>query len=136
MMACSTWSWTKSAYDFLYNISENGHRTPRGYAFVTYSSATSATNAIEVLHNTRVMARPLVVRYANRMDYSRDGPSVPIPSVLRAGGKAKTKLGEQEKIKALEEKLKLLEKTSSSEFKLHQATLPVRTKPYDKAVKK
>ena len=46
-----------ASYDFLYNVSENGHRTPRGYSFITYSSPDSAAAAVKQLHRKRILNR-------------------------------------------------------------------------------
>ena len=46
-----------SSFDFLYHINERGGRIPRGYAFVTYQSVTSAVEALKVLHKTKILTK-------------------------------------------------------------------------------
>merc|ERR1711860_29391 len=40
-------------FDFLYHINDRGDRTPRGYAFVTFGSGNSASEAIKCLHKKK-----------------------------------------------------------------------------------
>ena len=54
-----------SSFDFLYTITETGKRHPRGYAFVTYTSAASAGAATKALNGVKVMSKEVVVRPAN-----------------------------------------------------------------------
>ena len=56
---------TVSQFDFLYNINDAGKRCPRGYAFATFSSQSSAENAIKDLNKTTLMGREIIVRLAN-----------------------------------------------------------------------
>ena len=112
---------TVSQFDFLYNISETGKRTPRGYAFVTFSSQQSAENAIKSLNKTEVLGRDILVRLANPKtdpDYSSSNRKI-IPAALKAGSKQSlTSSQKVDKIKQLEEKLKRMEKSTTSEFKI------------------
>jgi len=120
-------------YDFLYNISEAGKRTPRGYAFVTYPNIEVAEKAMCNLNKTPVLGRDIVVRLANpKSDHSKTNRRV-IPAALKAG--SKQSLSESEKafkIRQLEEKLKKMENSSQSEFKISSMPLRDRKKPYTK----
>jgi len=110
-----------SQFDFLYNISETGKRTPRGYAFVTFSSQHCAENAIKSLNKTEVLGRNILVRLANPKtdpDYSSSNRKI-IPAALKAGSKQSLTTSQKvDKIKQLEEKLKRMEKSTKSDFKI------------------
>jgi RNA recognition motif-containing protein len=121
-----------SQYDFLYHISDTGRRTPRGYAFVTFSTMSSAEKAMEALNKTTVLGRELLVRLANpKTDPSGSSRKV-IPAALKAGSKQTLSESEKaRKIRDLEEKLKRMENSSKSEFKI--CSMPNnKSKPYDK----
>jgi len=124
-----------SQFDFLYNISDAGHRTPRGYCFATFSSESSAENAIKKLNKTEILGREIIVRLANpKTDPEPSGRRKIIPAALKAGGSSKT-LSDTEKlnkIKQLEAKLNQLEKSSVNEFKISSQVCKPKTKPYTK----
>jgi len=127
-----------ASFDFLYHITDSGHRTPRGYAFVTYADPKAAEMAVSHLHNKKVLDRELLVRYANPKSEAQVGinRSRPIPAALKVGGDKKS-LSEKDKvdkIKALEAKLKSME-SSSQEFKLQQSSKSsknTKAKPYSR----
>lgn len=132
---------TVSQFDFLYNISEDGKRCPRGYAFVTFSDSTSAENAIKSLNKTEVMGRELLVRLANPRtdpDYSRSERKI-IPAALKAGSKQSLSQSEKDaKIKQMEAKLKAMERTSENDFKVTSKPSTSATSrhcPYSKSSK-
>jgi len=119
---------TVSQYDFLYHISDAGKRTPRGYAFVTFNTMTSAEKAMASLNKTTVLGRELVVRLANpRTDPLGYGRKM-IPAALKAGSKeTMSETEKSRKIRELEDKLKRMEKSSKSEFKI--TSMPGHSKP-------
>jgi len=122
---------TVSEYDFLYHISDSGKRTPRGYAFVTYSSMASAEKAMASLNKTTVLGRDLLVRLANpRTDPSGSSRKV-IPAALKAGSKETMSNTEKSrKIQELEAKLKRMENSSKSEFKITSMPGHSKHQPY------
>ena len=128
-----------SSFDFLYTITDTGKRYPRGYAFVTYSTATSAEAATKALNGVKVLSRELVVRPANPKTDPVKNPARPIPPALRAGtGDKLSKEQKAMKIKALEAKLARMEKKGEQEeFKI-SAVVPSassshgRKKPYSR----
>jgi len=128
-----------SQFDFLYNLSDAGHRTPRGYCFATFSSEASAENAIKKLNKTEILGREILVRLANpKTDPEPRGTRKIIPAALKAGGSKKS-LSDSEKlnkIKQLEEKLNNLEKSSVNEFKISSNVCKPKTKPYTKQTTK
>ena len=123
-----------SQFDFLYNINDAGARCPRGYAFATFSSQSSAEKAIKNLNKTEIMGREMIVRLANPktdLGYSSANRKI-IPAALKAGSKQSLSSSEKlNKIKQLEEKLKKMEKTPSSEIKI-TPTPSQRHCPYSK----
>jgi len=127
-----------SDFDFLYNISDTGHRTPRGYAFLTYTTASFAATAIDNLNGKKILSRELVVRYANpKSDYGGITHHRPVPAALKAGRTSDELSSDQKarKIQALEAKLKLMEKSSNEEFKLQSTSSSgskSRHKPYSR----
>ena len=122
-----------STFDFLYTITEGGKRYPRGYAFVTYTTAATAEAAIQALHGKKVLGRELVVRLANpRADHTRVA-SRPIPAALKAGGG--TSLSEEQKaarIRALEAKLAGMEGGAREEFRVTAGPSTSQRKPYSR----
>jgi len=124
---------TVSQYDFLYHISDTGRRTPRGYAFVTYSSLSSAEKAMDSLNKTTVLGRELLVRMANPKTDPCGSVRKVIPAALKAGSKHIMSESEKaRKIKALEDKLKRMENSTKSEFKICSMSNHSKSKPYDK----
>jgi len=123
---------TVSQYDYLYHINDTGRRTPRGYAFVTFTTMSSAEKAMDTLNKTTVLGREILVRLANPKTDPIGTPRKVIPAALKAGSKqSMSELEKNKKIRELEEKLKKMEKTSKSEFKI--TSMPnIKSKPYDK----
>ena len=129
-----------SSFDFLYTITETGKRHPRGYAFVTYTSAASAGAATKALNGVKVMSREVVVRPANPKTDPVKTIARPIPPALRAG--TGDKLSDDQKalkIKALEAKLAKMEKKGKEEgeFKIasdlsSSSSSHARKKPYSR----
>eukprot|EP00092_Neocalanus_flemingeri_P029074 GFUD01031561.1.p1 GENE.GFUD01031561.1~~GFUD01031561.1.p1 ORF type:complete len:161 (-),score=47.62 GFUD01031561.1:85-567(-) len=122
---------TVSQYDFLYHISDSGRRTPRGYAFVTFSTLSSAEKAMASLNKTNVLGRELVVRLANPRTDPCGSIRKVIPAALKAGSKeSMTEPEKTRKIRELEDKLKRMERSSKSEFKISSLPNHSRPKPY------
>lgn len=125
-------------FDFLYHISDTGHRSPRGYAFVTFANSASADAAVSSLQGKRVLGRELLVRYANPRSEGGIRPmGRPIPTALKLGGEGGTEAPSETekacKIRALEAKLKSMQ-GSSPDFRLQQPSAPSssRPKPYSR----
>ena len=123
-------------FDFLYHINDAGKRTPRGYAFVTFSAQSSAENAIKSLNKTEILGREIIVRLANPKtdpDYSKNSRKI-IPNALKAGSKTDLSSSEKvDKIKQLEAKLKQMEQSSTSDLKITPIpTSSQRHHPYSK----
>ena len=124
---------TVSQYDFLYHISDCGRRTPRGYAFVTYTTLASAEKAMDSLNKTTVLGRELLVRLANPRTDPGGSVRKLIPAALKAGSKETMSETEKaRKIRELEYKLKKMEKSSKAEFKISSLPNHSKSKPYDK----
>ena len=129
-----------SSFDFLYTITDTGKRYPRGYAFVTYTTATSAEDATKALNGVKVLSRELVVRPANPKTDPVKTPVRPIPPALRAGtGDKLSKEQKALKIKALEAKLAGMERRGEEEeeFKISvvvpsSSSSHGRKKPYSR----
>ena len=128
-----------SSFDFLYTITDTGKRYPRGYAFVTYTTATSAEDASKALNGVKVLSRELVVRPANPKTDPVKTPVRPIPPALRAGtGDKLSKEQKALKIKALEAKLAGMERRGEEEeFKISvvvpsSSSSHGRKKPYSR----
>ena len=128
-----------SSFDFLYTITDTGKRHPRGYAFVTYTTATSAEAATKALNGVKVLSRELVVRPANPKTDPVKTPVRPIPPALRAGtGDKLSKEQKALKIKALEAKLAKMEKKGEEEEFRISVVVPSsssshrRKKPYSR----
>ena len=129
-----------SSFDFLYTITETGKRHPRGYAFVTYTSAASAGAATKALNGVKIMGREVVVRPANPKTDPVKTIARPIPPALRAG--TGDKLSDDQKalkIKALEAKLAKMESKGKEEgeFKIapdlpSSSSSHARKKPYSR----
>lgn len=128
-------------FDFLYNITDDGKRSPRGYAFVTFSSVVSAEKAIKSLNKTDILGREVIVRLANPKtdpDHSKSERKI-IPAALKAGSKQSLSQSEKsEKIKQLEAKLKRMEQSTSQDFKVSTSSSNSSTTrycPYTKSSK-
>lgn len=118
------------SFDFLYHINDRGSRTPRGYAFVTFQSGKSAADAIQHLHKKKILSKELLVRYASaKTDNSQRVGDKPIPAALTAGGKSSqlSAAEKEQKIRQLEAKLKIMQKSGTEEFKVNAGP---RVKPY------
>jgi len=124
---------TVSQYDFLYHITDTGRRTPRGYAFVTFTTLSSAEKAMDTLNKTTVLGREILVRLANpKTDPSGSSRKV-IPAALKAGSKETMSESEKvRKIRELEAKLKKMENSTKSEFKISSMPNNTKSTPYDK----
>jgi len=122
-------------FDFLYHINDRGDRTPRGYAFVTFGSGNSASEAIKCLHKKKILTKELLVRYAAAKTDQVNGSAAgkPIPAALTAGNPAKQSSDADKllKIRQLEAKLRTMEEGSRNhEFKVSSSASSSRKKPY------
>ncbi|OAD58002.1 putative RNA-binding protein 18 [Eufriesea mexicana] len=94
---------------------------PRGYAFVTYKTIQDAKAAKDALHNLKVGAKNIIVRWAHSVtesDMDKPKPKIDIPAL--AGAKKEDKrISRETAIQAIEAKLKLM-KESEEEFELNK----------------
>ncbi|XP_013118071.1 probable RNA-binding protein 18 isoform X2 [Stomoxys calcitrans] len=82
----------------------------RGYAFVTFVKASAAVIALEKLNGHMILNRPIAVRMAKNINYDefeRPKPKIEIPAL--GTGKREGKITREEAIKAIEQKLKIIE---------------------------
>ena len=134
-------------FDFIYShVSDSGsERIPRGYAFVTYDNYVSADTATRTLNGLQVLSKCLKVQISSSnscSSSSSSGSSASLPLSLSMNlDHNKTDsislTSKQNKIKAMEAKLKALER--SDEFKLAVPGVASNCrsqKPYDKPLKK
>ncbi|KAF7406089.1 hypothetical protein HZH68_005458 [Vespula germanica] len=94
---------------------------PRGYAFVTYKTIEDAEAAKDALHNLKVGAKNIVVRWAHSVtepDIEKPKPKIDIPA-LAGAKKDDKKISRETAIQAIEAKLKLM-KESEEEFELNK----------------
>ncbi|KAH8405915.1 hypothetical protein KR222_006346 [Zaprionus bogoriensis] len=83
----------------------------RGYAFVTFTHNEGATNALMKLDGTNVGSRSIAVRLAKNIKYDdlqRPKPRIEIPAL--GSGRREEKISKTEAIRAIEAKLKTLER--------------------------
>ena len=132
-------------FDFLYtHVSDStSERIPRGFAFVTYDNYVSADSATRHLNGVQVLSKCLKVQISsssNSSSTSSSGSSASLPLSLSMNIENKTdsKSSKLSKIKAMEAKLKALER--SDEFKLAVPGIVSSSKrsqkPYEKPLKK
>ena len=96
--------------DFVYGVSADGaKRTPKGYAFVTFESAASAQNAMRSLDGAKLLGRAIRAKPAKDAAKKR-------PSTSSEASTSKSKAAKLDKIKAMEAKLKAMQK--DEDFKL------------------
>ena len=121
-------------FDFIYQTStETNERIPRGYCFVTYDNYVSADAATRGLNGLKVLSKTLKAQISSSSSSSSSKKSLPIS--LSAGNVKKTddlKSTKNNKIKALEAKLKALESCKKDEFKVVPSTSRSKHKPYDR----
>ena len=136
-------------FDFIYtHVSDSGgDRIPRGYAFVTYDNYVSADTATRTLNGLQVLSKCLKVQISSSnscSSSSSSGSSASLPLSLSMNLDQNNKTdsisltSKQRKIKAMEAKLKALER-SGDEFKLAVPGIASNCrsqKPYDKPLKK
>lgn len=120
-------------FDFLYSTNDKGERLPRGYVFVTFVDSANAQRAIRTLDGQKLLSQRMRVRKANS-EPKVNPPRLKIPSVLSESSASEKELSNEEKIRALEEKLMTLDGQKSSEFKLTipSASRRERKKPYNR----
>ncbi|XP_064556885.1 probable RNA-binding protein 18 isoform X1 [Drosophila montana] len=92
----------------------------RGYAFVTFTQNEGATNAIIKLDGTNVGNRCIAVRLAKNIKYDdlqRPKPRIEIPALGRV--KREEKISKADAIRAIEAKLKTLERQTDNNLELN-----------------
>ncbi|KAM8718767.1 hypothetical protein ACLKA7_001474 [Drosophila subpalustris] len=92
----------------------------RGYAFVTFAKNEGATNALTKLEGTNVGSRSIVVRLAKNIKYDdlqRPKPRIEIPAL--GSGRREEKISKSEAIRAIEAKLKTLERQTDDNLELN-----------------
>ncbi|XP_012272699.1 probable RNA-binding protein 18 [Orussus abietinus] len=112
---------TIEKFDLLFHRSGPQAGQPRGYAFVTYRTADDAEKAKFALHNLRVGAKSIVVRWAhsvNEMEIDKPKPQIDIPA-LAGAKKVDKRISRETAIQAIEAKLKMM-KESEEEFELNK----------------
>ncbi|KAL2721551.1 putative RNA-binding protein 18 [Vespula maculifrons] len=108
-------------FDLLFHRSGPQAGQPRGYAFVTYKTIEDAEAAKDALHNLKVGAKNIVVRWAHSVtepDIEKPKPKIDIPA-LAGAKKEDKKISRETAIQAIEAKLKLM-KESEEEFELNK----------------
>ena len=109
-------------FDFVYSVNARGERVPKGFAFVTYDSASEAQKAIRNLNGIKFNGRTLLVKEAHSNKSNLD-PLMSRKRTLeecRKDFKSEADIeAKAAKIRALEAKLKTMQDSDSSEsFKL------------------
>ncbi|XP_067637126.1 probable RNA-binding protein 18 isoform X1 [Eurosta solidaginis] len=100
----------------------------RGYAFATFGTADAALIALEKLNGTIVANRPLVIRLAKSVNYdefNKQKPKIEIPAL--GAGSCDDKMNKDEAIRAIEAKLRALERSGDEDLELNLLT-PVSSK--------
>uniref|UniRef100_A0A1A9ZLP3 RRM domain-containing protein n=1 Tax=Glossina pallidipes TaxID=7398 RepID=A0A1A9ZLP3_GLOPL len=90
----------------------------RGYAFVTFSSSEGAATALDKLNGKPVLNRPIAIRLAKNDELERPKPKIKIPAL--GTGKREGKISKEEAIRAIEQKLKILENHADDDLELDQ----------------
>ena len=121
-------------FDLMYAVKESGYRTPRGYAFVTFESYLTASEAITKLNGLKLMDRELKVQPSSATNIPSKSSSSSLKSGLnlplslsmnltdssgKKDAKSASKLG---KIRAMEAKLMALKQ--EEDFRLQVPTTP------------
>ncbi|KAH8394110.1 hypothetical protein KR215_007754 [Drosophila sulfurigaster] len=92
----------------------------RGYAFVTFAQNEGATNALWKLDGTNVGSRSIAVRLAKNIKYDdlqKPKPRIEIPAL--GTGRREEKISKTEAIRAIEAKLKTLERQADDNLELN-----------------
>ncbi|XP_012262591.2 probable RNA-binding protein 18 isoform X2 [Athalia rosae] len=108
-------------FDLLFHRSGPQAGQPRGYAFVTYETSCDAVRAKHALHNVKIGAKTIVVRWAhsvNESDMDKPRPKIDIPA-LAGAKKENKKVSRETAIQAIEAKLKMMNE-SEEEFELNK----------------
>ncbi|XP_011348243.1 probable RNA-binding protein 18 [Ooceraea biroi] len=112
---------TIEKFDLLFHRSGPQAGQPRGYAFVTYKTIQDANTAKDALHNLKVGAKNIIVRWAHSVtesDMDKPKPKIDIPA-LAGAKKEDKKISRETAIQAIEAKLKMM-KESKEEFELNK----------------
>ncbi|XP_036145827.1 probable RNA-binding protein 18 isoform X1 [Monomorium pharaonis] len=112
---------TIEKFDLLFHRSGPQAGQPRGYAFVTYKTIQDARRAKDALHDLKVGAKNIIVRWAHSVTESemdKPKPKIDIPA-LAGAKKEDKKISRETAIQAIEAKLKLM-KESEEEFELNK----------------
>ncbi|XP_068158625.1 probable RNA-binding protein 18 isoform X1 [Drosophila tropicalis] len=92
----------------------------RGYAFVTFAHSDGATQALLKLDGSQVGSRSIAVRLAKNIKYDdlqKPKPRLEIPAL--GTGRREEKISKTEAIRAIEAKLKLLERQTDDNLELN-----------------
>ncbi|KAL4218685.1 hypothetical protein ACF0H5_021275 [Mactra antiquata] len=96
-------------YDFLYNQTGPEQGKPRGYCFVSYTTKQEAEKAMKALDRKLALSKRMMVRWAHKQT-DREGDSLSSQKISSDQNDACPSA--ESKIKAIEMKLKSMEKTS------------------------
>ncbi|XP_017869067.1 PREDICTED: probable RNA-binding protein 18 isoform X1 [Drosophila arizonae] len=94
----------------------------RGYAFITFKKNEGATNALIKLDGSNIGSRSIAVRLAKNIKYDdlqRPKPRLEIPALGR--GKREDKISKSDAIRAIEAKLRTLERQTDNNLELNIA---------------
>lgn len=128
-------------FDFMYSKDDAGGRIPRGYAFVTYDNYVSASEAIRQLNGCQLLSKKLKAQPAVTTSHTCSSWGSKIPATLTASlnkttddSKTDSSKAKEQKIKAMEAKLKALSQQKNDEFNLAVPTTSSKRtkKPYDR----
>ncbi|XP_037937996.1 probable RNA-binding protein 18 [Teleopsis dalmanni] len=107
-------------FDMLFHKSGPLVGQSRGYAFVTFLTTDGARIALRKLNGTPVVNRPIAVRLAKNVNYDeleKPKPRIEIPALGTT--KREGKISTEEAIRAIEAKLKFLEKNTDLEMEIN-----------------
>ncbi|XP_022208462.2 probable RNA-binding protein 18 isoform X1 [Drosophila obscura] len=112
--------FTDHRFDMLFHKGGPMVGQSRGYAFITFAQNEGATNALLKLDGTSVGSRSIAVRLAKNIKYDdlqKPKPRIEIPAL--GTGKREEKISKSEAIRAIEAKLKHLERQTDDNLELN-----------------
>ncbi|XP_039961937.1 probable RNA-binding protein 18 isoform X1 [Bactrocera neohumeralis] len=107
-------------FDMLFHKSGPLVGQSRGYAFVTFGTADAALKALEKLNGTPIANRPIVIRLAKNVNYdelNKQKPRIEIPAL--GSSSRDDKMSREDAIRAIESKLRALERNGEEELELN-----------------